>query len=170
MLDAATGKLLKHVPCENPGDLKVGADGKLYLVCGTTRSPRSIPRRAPLTTVVDGLKAFRCVAADKQGNIYAGLGEPENQVKVFDKAGKLVRAIGKPGGRNLLGPWETGGVRFMAALKIDPNGKLWVMENDSRPRRISVWDAASGAFEKELFGPTDYGAGGGGFARPIPIP
>ena len=101
------------------------------------------------------------MAADKQGKIYAGLGEPENQVQVFDKAGRSIRTIGKPGGRSLLGPWEPNGVRFMTALKIDSDGKLWVMENDTRPRRISVWDAQSGALQSELFGPTDYGAGGG---------
>ena len=33
--------------------------------------------------------------------------------------------------------------------------------NDCSPRRISVWNAANGKFVKELFGPTDYGAGGG---------
>ena len=82
-------------------------------------------------------------------------------MKVLDKAGKVVRAIGKPGGRNVLGPWDKSGVRFVASLKVDPKGKLWVMERDGAPRRISVWDAQTGAFEKEFFGPTEYGAGGG---------
>lgn len=161
VFDAATGKLLKHVACQEPGDLKVGADGQLYLVLGTTKIAMVHPDTAALTTVVDGLHHVRCVAADKEGKVYAGLGDPENQVQVFDKSGRPVRSIGKPGGRNLVGPWEANGVRFMTALKIDPQGKLWVMENDTTPRRISVWDAAHGVFEKELFGPTDYGAGGG---------
>ena len=161
VMDAASGKLLKHVPCENPGDLKLGADGKLYMVCGTTKIVTVDPETAALTTVVDGLQNIRCVAADKEGSIYAGLGEPENQVKVLDKTGKLVRTIGKPGGRNLLGRWDKAGIRFMTALKVDGQGKMWVMENDSKPRRISIWDAQSGALVKELFGPTDYGACGG---------
>ncbi len=161
VLDAATGRLLDQVSCADPGDLKTGADGKLYMVLGTTRIAVVDPRTAAVSTVVDGLRNIRCVAADKQGKIYAGLGEPENQVQVFDKAGRSIRTIGKPGGRSLLGPWEPNGVRFMTALKIDSDGKLWVMENDTRPRRISVWDAQSGALQSELFGPTDYGAGGG---------
>ncbi len=161
VLDAATGKLLKNVAVENPGDLKVGADGKLYMICGTSKVVTVDPETGAMTTVIDGLKAITSVTADKDGSIYAAFGDPENQVKVLDKAGKILRTIGKPGGRNLLGPWDKSGVRFVASLKVDAKGKLWVMERDSVPRRISVWDAQTGAFEKEFFGPTEYGAGGG---------
>jgi len=161
VLDAATGKILQTIKVENPGDLKVGADGKLYLVCGASKIAQVNTETGAIATVVDGLHNVRCVAADKDGNIYAGLGDPENQVNVFDKTGKLVRTIGKPGGRNLLGLWDKTGMRFIAGLKVDPKGKLWVMERDGAPRRISVWDAPTGNFEKEFFGPTDYGAGGG---------
>jgi len=160
-LDATTGKVLQNIKVENPGDLKVGADGKLYLVCGTSKIARVNTETGTLTTIVDGVNNVHCVAADKEGNLYAGLGDPENQVKVFDNTGKLVRTIGKPGGRNLLGLWDKSGMRFIAGLKVDPKGQLWVMERDGCPRRISVWDAATGNFAKEFFGPTDYGAGGG---------
>ncbi len=161
VLDAATGKILKLIPCEDPGDLKVGADGKLYMVRGGSSLARVDPETGALEKVVDGLKNVRCVAADKEGNIYAGLGDPQNQVQVFDPAGQPIRAIGKPGGRDLTGPWDSSGVRFVTGLKVSSQGQLWVMECDSSPRRISVWEARSGKFEKEFFGPTDYGAGGG---------
>ena len=161
VLDAASGKLLQTLNVSEPGDLKVGADGKLYLVCGETKIVTVNPVTYERTTVVDGLTHVRSVAADKAGNIYAGLGEPENVVQVFAATGKLVRTIGKPGGRNLLGPWDQAGMRFVAGIKVDPRGKLWVMENNGTPRRISVWDTQTGAFVKEFFGPTNYGAGGG---------
>jgi hypothetical protein len=161
ILDAATGKLIKNLPVEGPGDLKVGADGKLYLVCGTTKIVTVTPETGALTPVVAGVQHVTCVAAGKDGTVYAGLGEPVNQIQLFDKAGKALRTIGKPGGRALIGPWEKTGVRFVTGLKVDAAGKLWVMENDGAPRRISVWDAQTGAFVKEFFGPTDYGAGGG---------
>lgn len=169
VLDGATGKLLKSLTVENPGDLKVGSDGKIYVVCGTTTIATLNPETGVLTTVVDGLKDARSVTADKVGNIYVGRSDPANQIDVFDATGsstgqakaKLVRTIGKPGGRNLLGPWDKSGLLFVAGLKVDPKGKLWVMERDGAPRRISVWDAQTGTFEKEFVGPTDYGAGGG---------
>jgi hypothetical protein len=52
-------------------------------------------------------------------------------------------------------------MRYIRGLRVDAQGKLWVMESDSKPRRVSVWDAQTGAFLKEFFGPTDYGALGG---------
>jgi len=152
---------LKSVKIENPGDLKVGADGKLYLVCETSKIATVEPLSGAITVVASGLKDVRSVTADKDGNIYVGLSDPENQIQVLDKDGKKVRTIGKPGGRPLVGPWDKSGIRFVAGLKIDPKGKLWVMERDGAPRRISVWDAQSGVFEKEFFGPTEYGAIGG---------
>lgn len=161
VLDAASGKLLKSSNVDDPRDLKVGADGKLYLVSGNAKIATVNPETGDVTTVIDGLKNVTSATADKDGNIYAALGDPDNQIVVFDKAGTRLRAIGKLGGRNLLGPWDNTGVRFVTSIKIDAKGKLWAMENDGAPRRISVWDAQSGKLEKELFGPTNYGAGGG---------
>ena len=170
MLDAAAGTLLKHVPCENPGDLKVGADGKLYLVCGTTKIATVHAETGALTTMVDGLQGVRCVAADQDSNVYVGLGEPQNQVQVFDKTGKVVRTIGKPGGRNLLGPWEKRGIRFMTALKIDPRGKLWVMENDTKPRQDLRLGWHSGASRRSCLGPRITAPAAARSARAIPTP
>ena len=161
VLDAATGKLQKTIKVRDPGDLKVGADGRLYLVCGAASVCRVDLDAGTVAPVVSGLKGVRSVAADAQGNVYAGLGDPDNQVAVFDGKGQRLRTIGKAGGRPLLGLWDKAGMRFVAGLKVDARGKLWVMERDDMPRRISVWDAATGAFDREFFGPTDYGAVGG---------
>ncbi|YCM42863.1 hypothetical protein V2O64_16260 [Verrucomicrobiaceae bacterium 227] len=161
VLDGATGKLLNTIETEDPGDLKLGADGQLYLLSGSSKVATVDPDTGDLTMVVEGLENAGSCAADKDGNIYVGLADPENQVKVFDKAGKFVRAIGRAGGRPLVGPWDKTGLRFIAGIKVDANGKLWVTECDDTPKRISVWDAGTGTFEKEMFGPTAYGAGGG---------
>ena len=85
----------------------------------------------------------------------------EHQWQQLASAGKLLRTIGREGGRALLGKWTPDGMRFIAGLTVDPKGKLWVMESDDKPKRISVWDAKTGAFVKEFFGPTAYGALGG---------
>ncbi|MEZ0265154.1 MAG: hypothetical protein ACAI43_10540, partial [Phycisphaerae bacterium] len=47
------------------------------------------------------------------------------------------------------------------ALAVDRQGQLWVAEDDAYPRRVSVWDAKTGAFKREYFGATHYGATGG---------
>ena len=52
--------------------------------------------------VVTDLHNATGVTAGKDGQIYVATGEPDNQVKVFSPGGKLVRAIGRPGGRRAL--------------------------------------------------------------------
>ena len=99
VLDAATGRLLKQVSCENPGDLKTGADGKLYMVCGTTRIVGGPSR--------DGRHLHgrrRSAEHPLRGRRQAGkhLRRPrrsQNQVKVFDKAGRpSARSASRAGG------------------------------------------------------------------------
>jgi hypothetical protein len=80
---------------------------------------------------------------------------------VFDSSGKALEAIGRPGGRALLGHWTPDGLRFISGMAVASDGRLWVAENDPFPRRISAWDTKTGALWKECFGPTDYGALGG---------
>jgi hypothetical protein len=169
VVDAKTGALLDRISVADPQDLKLGADGTLYLLTGAGVVFTIAPTTNALAKVLEGVKAARSVTADKEGNVYVGTGDPDNQVKVFDKAGKPLRAIGKAGGRPLLGPWDPSGMRFIAGIQVDPQGKLWVMEHDGSPRRISRWDSATGAFEKEYFGPTTYGAGGGAISPDDPL-
>ena len=169
VVDAKTGKPLDRINVADPQDLKLGADGRLYMLTGGGSVFTVDPASNSLTKVLEGVKAARSVTADKEGNVYVGTGDPDNQVKVFEKAGKPLRAIGKAGGRPLLGPWDSSGMRFITGIQVDPQGKLWVMESDDMPRRISRWDAATGGFEKEFFGPTTYGAGGGGVSPDDPL-
>ena len=169
LLDGATGKLLQSVKTADPGDLKVGADGKLYLVSGATRVSVVDPATGALTTVLDGLKNARSVTADKDGNLYVGCAGSDNQVHVYSPAGKLLRAIGTPGGRPEVGAWQRNGMLAIAGIAIDPHGQLWVTEQGDHPKRISVWDAATGAFVREFFGPTHYGASGGAICPTDPM-
>ena len=150
------------------GRLVLGFDDRVdELDAATGRKVSSRPP-APAPAARYGAGAT-CVAKDAKGFTYVGFGEPENVVKVFDAKGRLARTIGKPGGRALVGPWEADGMRFIHALAVDSRGKLWVAEHDEKPRRFSCWDAATGAFEKEFFGPTDYGATGGAISPADPL-
>ena len=102
--------------------------------------------------MVDGLNTATAIAVDAAGQMYVGFGEPENQIKVFSPAGKLVKAIGRarrPGaGRSL----DRDGVRFVDGMALDSAGKLWVMENDWTPKRQSVWNVETGKLVREMFG------------------
>ena len=102
--------------------------------------------------------AARAVAPD--GTVYAATGAPDHRILV-SKGGREVRRIGRQGGRRLSGKWDPDGVYNVADLALDDAGFLWVAEKDSMPRRVSKWNAATGALADEFFGATVYGALGG---------
>ena len=109
--------------------------------------------------ITAGLAAPFGLANDKFGNIYVSDWRNSFQVKVFSPAGALVRAIGKPGGRAFIGPWEANGMLVPRGIAVTDAGELWVAEDDSTPRRVSVWNSRSGALIKDYIGPTAYGGG-----------
>ena len=84
-----------------------------------------------------------------------------NQQISVHSGGKLLRTMGRAGGRVLLGPWQPDGLRAVNSMALDAEGKLWVAEGDGTPKRFSVWDPKSGRLVNEFFGPSSYGALGG---------
>lgn len=168
VLDAETGKELQKIAISEPGDLEASADGTIYVISAGKQVLR-LKTDGTTEPVVTGLQNASGLAIGKDGEIYVGLLDPDNQVQVFGQDGKLIRSIGKKGGRPLFGPWDPSGMRFINALKLDPKGKLWVAEKDDKPKRISCWDSQSGAFIKEFFGPTPYGATGGAISPIDPM-
>ncbi|MBA3684325.1 MAG: hypothetical protein H0W72_03695, partial [Planctomycetes bacterium] len=166
--DAATGAAIRTLTVAGPGDLEIGADGKAYVVSRGSEILRLDAEGGAPVTVVRGLSQARGLALDKAGNLYVGLGDPDNQVRVFSPDGKPLRTIGAAGGRPLTGPWQRDGLRFIAGLRVDAKDRLWAMEDDVSPRRISVW-SPDGTFAREFFGPTSYGAGGGAISPADPL-
>ena len=106
----------------------------------------------------DRKEVVEFAAAD--GLTYSASGDPDHQVLVR-KGSETVLTIGRKGGRALLGPWQADGLRSIKSMAVDAAGKLWVVESDSTPKRISVWDPKTGKLLNELFGPSSYGALGG---------
>ena len=168
VLDAETGKELQAAEVANPGDLEAAADGTVYVLSSGSQVLRLKNGNAAVP-VVTGLKDARGLAIGKDGEIYVGILEPDNQVKVFGQNGKLIRTIGKPGGRALTGLWQQDGLRFVNGLRVDKNGTLWVAENDAHPKRFSCWNSSDGTFVREFFGPTAYGATGGAISPVDPL-
>ncbi len=79
-------------------------------------------------------------------------------MKVFSPAGKLLRAIGKPGAPGV-GPYDRTQLNNPNGLALDSQGRLWVAEADNHPRRVSVW-TPKGELVRAFYGPTEYGGGG----------
>jgi hypothetical protein len=161
VVDAARRRVLRTYPVPCPRHLAATSDKLVYVVsCGRDLVALD-PASGGTRTIVKSLRNATGVAVDAEGLIYVAVRDPENQVKIFSPEGKTVRAIGRRGGRRLIGPWQADGMAFAAGIAVDAKGQLWVAEADSSPKRISVWNAANGAPAKEFFGPTAYGALGG---------
>ncbi len=158
VLDAATGAVLKRIGVPKPLAVTLSPSGQLFVLSEGTKVLSFGSDLGTPKTAIDDLTAATALAVDGKGQIYVGLGNPDNQIKVFSADGKAIQAIGRPGGRAIEGPWTPDGMRFVDGMTLDSAGKLWVMENDRSPKRVSVWDAQSGKLVREMFGCTSYGA------------
>ena len=83
---------------------------------------------------------------------------PEKVIHVYDRTGKHLRTLGKPGGQ-VPGPWDPEKFYQVETLFVDRTGQTWVVESQDVPRRIVQYDA-KGKFTREFYGNTHYGGGG----------
>ncbi|HYG75709.1 MAG TPA: PQQ-binding-like beta-propeller repeat protein [Planctomycetota bacterium] len=160
-VDGVTGKLLKTFTIKAPSFIAAVSDSLVYVVSEKKEILALDPASGETKVFKGGLVEAHGITVDKDGKVYAGVREPENQIKVFSATGELVSTIGRAGGRAKIGPWTPDGILYCSELTIDKEGKLWVMEAEDAPKRISVWNTKDGAFVKEFFGPSSYGALGG---------
>ena len=149
-----------------PAGLAFSKEGKLFAISGKTVVELNLADGTSTSVVAEGLEVPVALALGGDGEIFVADWGAAQCVKVFGVNGKQVRTIGKVGGRAWVGAYDPSGMLLPRGLAIDKSGKLWVTEDENSPRRISVWNAKSGAFEKELIGGTIYGAVAGGLIDP----
>jgi hypothetical protein len=155
------------------GDWPVSAPGELYAlgdgrVLATTPSGLVQLRDGRASTLLAlDLGAARALTAGPDGTVYVALGEPRHQVLVLRRQGERwaqVGALGRAGGRVREG-WYDPAEGFVepSGLAVDARGRLWVVENTQRPKRVSVWQ--DGRWARDYVGDTGYG--GGGLINPL---
>jgi hypothetical protein len=160
VLDVATGKVVNTWPLPLGGALAVETNNRVYALAGGTSVVAIDPATGKTSTVVNGLQNASSLAVDA-GKLYVSVGAPDMQVQIFTTRGKKAGAIGRKGGRISVGPWQADGMYAPAGVAVDREGKLWVMEHDRHPKRVSLWNLKDGTLVKDFFGPTHYGASGG---------
>ncbi len=158
VVDAETGDVKSEIKVKGPeavtafnygwivlseGKLvKVGADGKVANFADGSFS--------------DGYG----LATDSKGNVYLSVRGKDQNVKVFSPDGKLVREIGRKGGRPLSGAFIADAMLRPGQIAIDSKNRLWVTEENMNPKRTSIWDAESGKLVKDLVGTATYSGTG----------
>jgi len=147
-----------------PAGLAFAKDGRLLAISSDSVVALVDGKATPV--VAGGLDAPVGLAVDAAGNLYVSQWGNSHCVAVFDPAGKPLRAIGKPGGRPEIGAYDPNGMILPRGVAVDPEGQLWVCEDDNYPRRVSVWNAATGQFIREFVGGTVYGGDKGGMIDP----
>lgn len=159
MVEKDSGSVLGYVDVPAPTFIHAVSKDLLYVISDEREVLAVNPATGKYKSLTRG-EDFKAMTLDGEGNLVIAQAAPANQVVVFNTEGKELRRIGMKGGRPALGPWQKDGLLNPIDLCFDSDGRLWVMENDRSPKRVSVWDYAAGKNVDEFFGPTHYGASG----------
>ena len=157
VVDKSTGKLLNRFSVPRPAGLEwISPDELLVVSAEEKKVLRMDPDTGETSPVVNsGLEAPMDLAVDADGNIFVSDWGRAMCGKVFSREGTFLHAVGKEGGRAWIGSFDPSGMLNPFGIDIDSRGRLWVVEFDGLPRRISVW-GADGAFEKEFIAAGSY--------------
>lgn len=154
VLDAGTGRKVREIPLVGPRGLWMHG-GVLYAATipgGVVKLDRAGGRRE--TVVAEGLVAPHGLALDAEGRVFVSDLGTSQQIKVF-KEGRLVKALGREGGRHLFGALDAEGYRCPFGLAVDRTGALLVAEA-SPPKIVHVIDARTFETTRRHFGYTAY--------------
>ena len=161
VLDAESGQPTRTLPCPGPRGLALDAAGNLYAVSFAPGQPPQIVRfngvqGTPTPVVTGDLVAPVGVTVDASGQITVTDEGASQQIKTFSSGGKLVRTLGKEGGRPWAGAYDPTSYRDPFQIAADKQGGLVVAES-SIPKIFDRIDAASGKTLTRWFGWPGYG-------------
>ena len=160
LLDAETGDVKRTIPADAPRSAVLTFDGSVIVLTGQGSLLHIAPGGETTAFAADSYADGQSITSDSHGNLYLSVRGNDQNVKVFGPDGKIVREIGKLGGRPSSGPYDPAAMLNPAQIAVDSLDRLWVTEENMNPKRTSVWDTVTGQLLHELVGTTTYcGAG-----------
>jgi len=161
VLDVESGQPTRTLPCPAPRGLALDAKGNLYAVTYGAKQPPQVVRFDEVQgtakqVITSGLVSPMGVAVDATNQITVTDEGASQQIKTFSPDGKLIRTLGKKGGRTRAGTYDPTSYRIPSAIVADKQGGLVVAES-SIPKIFNRFDAASGKTLSRWFGWPHYG-------------
>ncbi len=162
-VDAKSRQATGSAAIEAPRGLAFDAEGQLLVISGSKLlrfSAEAVKQRQLMggAVVCERLDEPSGITIDAQGNIYVSERGQSHQVKIFTAAGKPLRAIGKAGAPTA-GAYDALHMNDPRGIAVDSTGRVWVAEENSQPKRVSVW-LPEGKLASAFYGPAEYGGGG----------
>ena len=158
LIDIASGEAKGELPLPAPKGLAADGKGGLFAVSGNAVG-RVDPKTGAFTPIAKDLDDPQLLACDAAGDVYVSLRGKTMQVWKLAADGRVLRKVGKPGGRPSLGRFDPAGMLNPYGIAVDANERLWVCEADREPKRYSVWNP-DGALWKDFFGSMPYSTAG----------
>ncbi len=159
ILDIETAKLQKLISTPLLSSMAFSPRGRLYGVANGTVVSVDVTAGKTNSVKTPGLAKASAVAVDHNGNVVVTDVGPDSQVKAYSPDGKLVYTCGRKGGRPIRGTFEPQGMMRMSSVAVDAEGRVWVVESWSYPRRVSVW-GKDGKLVRDYIGNTGYAGTG----------
>lgn len=153
--DATTGLKVREIAVCGPRGLCLAPDGTLAVAA----IPGAVLNVDPVTghakAVVDrGLEAPHGVAVDARGCIHVSDLGGSQQIKMFI-GGRLVRTLGRRGGRGFLGKIDRDSFQYPFGIAVDRTGALLVTEA-STPKIVTELDVKTAKVRRRFYGYTSY--------------
>ena len=128
------------------------SSGKLTKL-DTTNGASTVVALDPVVEIPAGL------ALDAQGNLAIADRGADQQIKLYNPQGKLLKRFGVKGGRASQGVFNPEGMRDMSSVAVGADGRIWTTEYSYFPRRVSVWKP-DGKLDRDYIGNTGYAGTG----------
>jgi len=158
-VDRKSGKPKYAFEVKSPRALAINQDRSiLYVMTADKVMPLDLKNAKLGGPIITGLDDAQDIVLTDNGRFLISQRGKTMQVGIWTEKGMHLNTIGIKGGRPNLGRYKPEGLLNPKGLSVDNVGGVWVAEDDSSPKRVSLWDMKTGKLLNEFFGGTAFAA------------